>query len=338
MKNIILNLIVLVSLNAKCQVFFNVAEYKIDLRNYPAYSQQELEKAILEVKNSPYFDYHYLNSGCNDKSHYISLWLNKKHNIQTFKVWNFAKNIVYYGGWGIQLKIKDPNLLTQNDTLYWGFHVATATLRNKKINKKTVIDTVVIDLPFNDISPIKLDTWLSLQNQANTYYTFTEKKYRLFETIVPGYYNNNVLTPLKSSTLFAGSFYDDSFALSDENKVTANALARDIVIMKYYNNEIKPKMLNDGELQQLLQQISQWGKYEAQRASQLKGQGKSEQEVKQIISDERNDLLNRIRAKRYTYTKDISDINNISLPEQYNTEIIELTDTIQNHIKNDLLK
>lgn len=348
MKNVFVVACLLASLSSKSQINFTVKEYSVDLYRFPSYSQADLESAIQDVKKSRYFDYHYVNSGCNDKSHYISLWFRKKFNIQTFKIWNFAKNMIYYNGKGVQLKIKDPNLLTENDSLYWGFHVAVGVLRKNIKDKKLTIDTVVIDLPFNDLAPIKFSQWLSYQNQKNTYYTFTESKYRLFETIIPAYQEKadsalikktgiQYVRQLNDLSIFAGSFYDDTFALSDENMITANALARDIIVMKYYNEIIRPKILKDVELTALYKRLEQWQPYENRKVFELTGQGISEKEARNKLLSEKMSLQNEIRRLRFKYTSAIADIDKLDLPEEYENKIDMLTNEIHNHIKGDLL-
>ena len=336
MKKIIFSFLFLaIATISFCQTKFTVNEYQVNLSTYPSYTESQIKTAIQSVKSSHYFDYHYLNSGCNFKSHYVSMWLKSKFNIETFKVWNFAKNNFYYDSYGIQLKMPDPNKLTNNDSIYWGYHVAVALLKKRIDHNRTYIDTVVIDLPTNDLTTIPLSTWLNSQGQSNSYYTFTNRKFCQFETIIPAFYNSqNNLNALKSLPIFAGSFYDDVFSI-DSNKVSY-ALALDIVIMKFYNEIIIPKIQNDDLLKQLYQMREQIPAQRPQMRAVLRGQGLTESQIDEKFKTEDRDLDKRISDKRHEITKAIADVSNLNLPEEYKNQIPQLTIKIQQHIINEL--
>ena len=314
----------LITSDINAQTYFKVNEYSIDLTKYPAYSETEIQKAISNVKSSEFFDYNYLNSGCNFKAHYISLWLKKKFNITTFKIWNFSKGNYYYSGSNDRLMVNDPNKLTEDGNVYWGFHNAVGILLSKKIKKKITIDTVVIDLAIDDKIPVKLNNWLAFQNQTNTYWTFTEQKYCNFESIIPGIQNiqtNRVERLTGSYNIFAGNFWDDAIAVS--NGQVAKALATDIIVMKYYNQIV----LADNMIQQMSQSITQIRAQSKQVLGYL-----SESDRISTLNKMEEKTTKMIIARRLELTKPISDYNNLKLPEFYQKQIEELIPRIQAHI------
>ncbi|SKB40238.1 protein-glutamine glutaminase family protein [Daejeonella lutea] len=307
------------------QSHFSVNEYAVNLKNYPAYSAAEVQAAIQSVKTSEYFDYRYINSGCNFKSHYISLWLKAKFNMETFKVWNFAKNMIYPNGFGVQLKMPDPNHLTKNDSIYWGFHVAAAILQKRIVNGKTFTDTMVIDLPTNPNQSIPLSNWLTAQNQNNSYFTFTDRKYCNFRTV-----------PVEGANIFAGVFWDDTYSMN--NSLVANALARDIVVMKYLNESLLPQISNDNLMQQHVQMREQRRAQMPQMRAAKKEQGFTDEQIDAEFKLMEWKADSAMQARRYEFTKTIADISNLSLPVEYQNQITPLTTRIQNHIIADLRK
>ncbi|GIZ10386.1 protein-glutamine glutaminase family protein [Flavobacterium sp. UMI-01] len=335
-KTIAHSILILVSFfitqNVKSQTLFNVNEYKVDLKKYPVYNQSQINSAIESVKSSEYFDYHYLNSGCNFKSHYLSIWLKKKLNIETFKVWNFSKSNYYYSGSNERLIVDDPNKLTESGKVNWGFHVAVGVLVSKSVKNQTTIDTLIIDLPNNDREAIPLKYWLASQNQTNSYYTFTDKKFCNFESIVAGIQNNQsgqFEKLINSYNIFAGRFWDDNFVVQ-KNGLLALSLATDIVVMKYYNEIV----LEDNLINQMVSAQSQ---KEPQIRIKLKAKGKNEQEIEEEITRSRKESGIAIKERRLSLTSPIADYNNLQLPESYKNQLADLTIKIQRHI-DDLIK
>lgn len=313
----------------KAQSSFSVNEYSIDLKNYPTYTESQIQSAIASVKSSEFYDFHYVNSGCNFKSHYVSLWLKKKFNIETFKVWNFAKNMFYYSGYGLQLSVNDPNRLTESGRIFWGFHVAVGVLVSSTKDNKTSIDTLVIDLPTDENNPIPLRSWLNAQNQPNSYFTFTDRKYCDFETIVPAYYQNNELKQLSAiKAIFAGSFYNDIWSVSKDGPM-AKALATDLIVMKYFREVV----LQDSQRRQLVEYRQQLAKNIREK---LKGQ-MSEAKIQEEIQKQEQEASSRIKERTLVLTAPIADYGNLKLPVSYNNQFPDLTAKIQKHL-DDLTK
>lgn len=319
----------LVTTSVKSQTPFKVNEYEIDLKKYPAYAESQIKSSIASVKTSEFFDYHYLNSGCNFKSHYISIWLKKKLNIETFKVWNFSKSNFYYSGSNERLIVDDPNKLTESEKVNWGFHVAVGILVSRTVKNKTTVDTLVIDLPTIENEATSLKYWLASQNQTNSYYTFTDKKFCNFETIVAAIPNNQTgqLEKLVGSyDIFAGRFWDDTYVVQ-KGGLLASSLAIDIVVMKYYSEFV----LNDNLINQMASMQSQ---KEPQMRLLLKSQGKTESQIEVEIRKSRDESNIAIKERRLTLTKPIADYNNLQLPELYKIQLKELTSEIQTHLDN----
>ena len=313
----------------KAQSSFTVNEYAIDLKNYPVYTESQIQSAIASVKSSEFFDYHYVNSGCNYKSHYISLWLKKKLNIETFKVWNFSKGVFYYSGYGTQLSIKDPLGISGNDRIFWGFHVAVGVLVSKTEKKITKIDTLVIDLGTDEYNPIPIKYWLSSQNQTNAYYTFTNRKFCGFETIVPAITINNVIQRYNlSNDIFSGKFYDDSEILKKDGAMS-RALATDIIVMKYY----KEVVMDDSVVKQGLNERNSI----EQNIRQKKQGQESELQIQEDIRIAKKQQESVTRDRILLLTSPIADYGNIQLRDIYKNQFPHLTAKIQQHL-DDLTK
>ncbi len=321
-------------LSASGQTPFEVNEYSIDLNKYPSYNFSDVQNALANVKTSEFFDYGYLNSGCNYKSHYVNLWLKKKLGMQTFKIWSLSKSVYYYSGYNDRLSVPDPNNLTESGKVEWGYHVALGILVKRHEKNKDFIDTMIVDMPTNSVSPISLKEWFGIQNQKNLYYTFTESKFCNFETLVPAIFNSqtNQLEKLNPSfNTFAGRFWDDGFTI--QNSILSKNLAIDIVVMKYYKERVVKDNLLVQQGQMLNQGPPQW------RIS-IKAQHPdwSGQQIEDEVSQQSREILNSMKKRKLELTKVIADYNHLSLPDEYNNQIVELTAKIQNHILNDLVK
>jgi len=325
-KGILVMMVMVVVIQLSAQNRFDVTEYKVDTDNYPAYDVSAIEKAIKELVGIPNFEYRYINSGCNNKSHLIALYLQKKLNIKTFKVWLFAKNTIYHNGYGVQLRVKDPNSFTQNGYIYWEYHVAVAV----KVKSGNSSKIMVIDLPLNEKEPVNLTDWLLAASQTNSYYTFTEAKYNDYETIVPAYIKGGHLEQLsKSGNIFGGIFYTDK--LSVDSGWIANDLARDKAVMEYYNEVLKPQIDNNSIISQANQMIQQAQPQIRQQGLAL---GKTEQQIQLEIDAFIADKYKLIQAERYKITQPISDISNISLPQKYEDRRAALKIELQKYILN----
>ncbi len=172
-------------------------------------------KQILERVLAEQIEYRYINGACEDRAHYIALFL-RKMGVDCGKIWNFAP--ARYSFISNELfTIEDPFGIT--DKITWGYHVAPFL---KAYNKAGEIETIIIDQSFSPNSFLLLDEWLEKMKCPRAIYLLTDIDSYLFNSLEGfmgfaehAHPNDSMNSPAIFPSIITGNFWtlfpDDDF-------------------------------------------------------------------------------------------------------------------------------
>ncbi len=161
--------------------------------------------------------YNYPQGNCHNLVHFGSLVLNQ-YNILHKKIWIFAPCRIDDCS-NQSIKLPDPNGISANGFLSWGFHVALL------INYSG--SSFIFDYFLDSNQPLNLDNWLSKINLPKFHLEITEPSQYLFHV-------NESQSSRKG--IFNGFFFNYE-GFSKENDWLAKGLAINQTAMEFIQNE-----------------------------------------------------------------------------------------------------
>lgn len=114
----------------------------------------------------------YVYGSCEDRSHYIFLFL-KKAGLNAGKIWAYPPAKYSYQSDEL-IHVNDPLGISENIT--WGYHVAPFIL----VEQNNHISKLIIDLSFSENCLISLEDWILKLNCENLVYNFSDGESYLF--------------------------------------------------------------------------------------------------------------------------------------------------------------
>lgn len=198
-----------------------------DISEQIAYTNNIIENAFNFITTSTEIEFGYLQGGCQQRSHLISMILNKKFNIEHNKVWLFAPAAMLPND-SRAMFVTDSNNLTTDNTIYWNYHTAPV-VKYKSNNEQFLL---VFDPSIDINKPLTIDEWLSkIGNSQICKYTFLHPEKYFFNC---KYNDFSELT-----TIIDGTFIN--YNNSDiDNLILEKGLAVNDVAMTIYKKYIKP--------------------------------------------------------------------------------------------------
>jgi hypothetical protein len=178
--------------------------------NYFDYYFEELKYFL-----SPLFDYKQGN--CHNVTHYASLIL-KSYAVPHNKIWIYAPTR-YLEDSKLTIQLPDPNDISPNGKLTWGYHVALFLQYNDK--------ECVFDLFLDSEKPMSMEKWLE-KMQTN--------KFRVDIENPDNYLFYTEPSETKKNGLFKGQYFEYTGFCREQNWL-AKGLAINETAINFYKNE-----------------------------------------------------------------------------------------------------
>ena len=204
-----------------------------DIDLLKVYDFQQVQQAFKSISKDWGIEFNFPHGGCQQRAQLISLLLQKKFNLNHYKVWLFAPAALYQKNTGM-LQLIDKNYLSPNEHIEWSFHVAPVV----RIKENKEVKTFVIDPSVDRDMPLEINTWLAALGNSHTgqYSFLLPEKY---------FFNSSYHTDEQDmvTMLFDGSFYDYINPAKD-NLAVEKGLAINDLVKIIYDKHIAPLQQN----------------------------------------------------------------------------------------------
>jgi len=212
-----------------------------DIQLLKVYELPLIEKVFKSISQDWSIEFNFPHGGCQQRAQLISLLLQKKYQIEHYKIWLFAPAALYLKE-SRMLQLVDKNYLSPNGNIEWSFHVAPVV----NIHTDNGIETYIIDPSVDRDKPLKLMDWLvALGNSHTGQYSFLlPEKY---------FFNSSYHTDEEDmmTMLFDGSFYDYINPAKD-NLAVEKGLAINDMVKIIYDKHIAPIIQRNNEVDSLM--------------------------------------------------------------------------------------
>ena len=204
-----------------------------DIDLLKVYDFQQVQQAFKSISKDWGIEFNFPHGGCQQRAQLISLLLQKKFNLNHYKVWLFAPAALYQKNTGM-LQLIDKNYLSPNEHIEWSFHVAPVV----RIKENKEVKTFVIDPSVDRDMPLEINTWLAALGNSHTgqYSFLLPEKY---------FFNSSYHTDEQDmvTMLFDGSFYDYINPAKD-NLAVEKGLAINDLVKIIFDKHIAPLQQN----------------------------------------------------------------------------------------------
>jgi hypothetical protein len=184
MKKVIQILMLFGFIVSSAQTYFEVEKefdcncggFTQNLSDLKVYQEKEIDDLYEKIINTG-MSFNYPQGGCQQRAEKMHMIM-ENSGIEHAKIWLFAPvNLSHTDK--TYLEIDDPNDLTPNDIIYWGYHVAPSVLVESVTTGR--LDTLVIDPSVSRSKPLRINNWFEKINNSDvSKYTFLESKNYFF--------------------------------------------------------------------------------------------------------------------------------------------------------------
>ncbi len=213
-------------------------KYEVELPIEDGVEQKEYDYSVIKnafdkISHFSQIEFNFPQGGCQQRSHVMSLMLEKKFDVEHRKIWLFSPASLYEED-PTTLFVEDKNKLSQDNIVNWNYHTAPIV----KLNDGGKTKFLVIDPSLNRNEPLSLEDWLkSIGNSTLGKYTMLSPEKYFFNS---RFDYNGILT-----VVFDGSFFElDS--QSKDNLFLEKGLAINDMAIIIYKKYIDPLMNRPG--------------------------------------------------------------------------------------------
>lgn len=215
-----------------------------DISSQRIYNQSEIDKIFLKIVSEYQIDFDFLQGGCQQRSHLLSMILAKEFDIQNSKIWLFSPAALYEND-NRSLFVSDFNNYDKSGIVNWNYHTAPIV----KVWVDGKVEILVFDPCINKKNAISLNDWLAaIGNSGIGMYTFLYKEKYFFNC------KYNEFAQL--TNIFDGTFFEFENPAKD-NLVLEKGLAVNDTAMAIYKNYISNKIKSVGDIVEYNAELSE---------------------------------------------------------------------------------